>query len=176
VRDVGRIPAEGLLGIANVLVDIIPLYVLCDGQDIGCVVDSTAFGSPTLFIYDRYPGGLGFAHKAYELIQETLEACVYLVHNCPCDSGCPSCVGSTARSFVHYDAEGEARERIPDKEAALVILHHLLGLEPYIPHPLSEEERARRGEGTAELGSPIKRLPEHVEQKLRKRIKGLRGR
>jgi DEAD/DEAH box helicase domain-containing protein len=173
VRDCGRIPAEGMLAIANVLVDIVPLYVLCDGQDIGCVVDSAAFGAPSLFLYDRYPGGLGFAHKAYEMLEAVLEACVYLVHHCACQSGCPSCVGSTNRSFVHYDADGEARERIPDKEAALVILHHLLQLEPYIPRPLTDEERRRRGEGTAEQGSPIKRLPEHVEQKLRRKIRGL---
>ncbi len=176
VRDFGRLPAEGMLGIANVLVDIIPLYVLCDGQDIGCVVDSTVFGSPTLFVYDRYPGGLGFAAKAHEMREAILEACVYLVHNCPCESGCPSCVGSTARSFVHYDADGEARERIPDKEAALVILHHLLGLEPYVPRPMTDDERRRRGAGSADEGSPIKRLPEHVEQKLRRQIKGLRRR
>lgn len=176
VRDVGRIPAEGMLGIANVLVDIVPLYVLCDPQDIGCVVDSATFGTPSLFVYDRYPGGLGFAHKAYEMLEQVLEACVYLIHNCACEDGCPSCVGSTSRGYVHYDAEGEARERIPDKEAALVILHDLLELEPYVPRPLSDEERARRGAGSAEAGSPIKRLPEHVEEKLRRKLRGMRGR
>lgn len=173
VRDFGRMPAEGLLGMANALVAIVPLYVLCDGQDIGCVVDSTNFGTPSLFIYDRYPGGLGFALKAYDLRQEILEACVYLIHNCPCESGCPSCVGWGPRSYVHYDAEGDARERIPDKEAALIILHHILGLEPYVPRAMSDEERARRGVGATVAESPIKRLPEHVEQKLRRRIKGL---
>ncbi|MBI2300310.1 MAG: DEAD/DEAH box helicase, partial [Armatimonadetes bacterium] len=174
VRDHGRVPAEGMLGIANVLVDIVPLYVLCDYADIGCVVDSGNHGAPSIFIYDRYPGGLGFAHKAYELLSGILEACVFLIHHCPCERGCPSCVGSTARNFVHYDAEGEARERIPDKEAALVILHHLLGLEPYVPKPLEPGERARAEEPPAEV--PIKRLPEGVEQKIRKRLRGMRRR
>ncbi|NUP99844.1 MAG: DEAD/DEAH box helicase [Armatimonadetes bacterium] len=176
LREFDRVPAEGMLGIANVMVDIVPLYVLCDYADIGCVVDSTNHGSPSIFIYDRYPGGLGFAHKTYELIEDILQACVYLIHHCPCESGCPSCVGSTARSFVHYDAEGEARQRIPDKEAALVILHHLLDLEPYIPRALSPEERARRGLDPETQPLEIKRLPENIEAKLRKRIKGLRER
>ncbi|MCC7495604.1 MAG: DEAD/DEAH box helicase [Fimbriimonadaceae bacterium] len=176
LREFGRLPAEGMLGIANVLVDIVPLYVLCDYADIGCVVDSGNFGSPSIFIYDRYPGGLGFAHKAHELLEEILNACVYLVHHCPCESGCPSCVGSTARNFVHYDAEGEARARIPDKEAALVILHHLLGLEPYLPRALSAAELARRGGDSTSPAPPIKRLPESIEAKLRKRIQGLKQR
>ncbi len=177
LRDFGRIPAEGMLGIANVLVDIVPLYVLCDYADLGCVVDSSNHGSPSIFIYDRFPGGLGFAYKAHELIEDILQACVYLVHHCPCDDGCPSCVGSAARNFVHYDAEGDARARIPDKEAALVILHHLLQLEPYVPRPLSAEERARRG-AEAESGPPpeIKRLPEGIEAKIRKRIQGFKRR
>ena len=173
VRENGRIPAEGMLGIANVLIDIVPLYVLCDYADIGCVVDSSNHGAPSIFIYDRYPGGLGFAHKAYELLESILEACVYLIHECPCEHGCPSCVGSTARNFVHYDAEGEARERIPDKEAALVILHHLLGLKPYLPKPLTDEERARRGTET-QTPVELKRLPENVEQKLRRRLQRMK--
>ncbi len=176
LRDFGRIPAEGMLGIANVLVDIVPLYVLCDYADIGCVVDSGNHGAPSIFIYDRYPGGLGFAHKAHELIEDILQACVFLIRHCPCEDGCPSCVGSTARNFVHYDAEGEARERIPDKEAALVILHHILQLEPYLPKPLTDEDRVRRGGEAPPQPLEIKRLPDHIEAKIRKRIQGMKRR
>ncbi len=176
LREFGRVPAEGMLGIANVLVDMVPLFVLCDYADIGCVVDSSNHGTPSLFIYDRYPGGLGFAHKAYELTGDIIAACAGLIHACACEYGCPSCVGSTARSFVHYDADGEARQRIPDKDAALVILHHLLGWEPYTPRPLTDEERVRRGLTDAAPPPEIKRLPEGVEAKIRKRIQGMRKR
>ena len=42
---------------------------MCDKQDIGGVVDSKNTGQPTIFLYDRYTGGLGFAEKGYELIE-----------------------------------------------------------------------------------------------------------
>ncbi len=174
VREFDRLPAEGMLGIANVLVDIVPLYVLCDYADIGGVVDSANLGVPSVFIYDRYPGGLGFAQKAYELIESVLEACVWLIHHCECERGCPSCVGSMARSFVHYSAEGDATARIPDKEAALVILHEVLGLEPYQPKPLTDEERALRAAEPEAPEVPIKRLPENIEKKIRRRLRGMR--
>lgn len=174
VREFGRIPAEGMLGIANVLVDIVPLFVLCDYLDIGSVVDSSNFGSPSIFIYDRYPGGLGFAQKAYELLDDIMEACLLLIHECECEDGCPSCVGSTFRSFVHYDADSEARERIPDKEAALVILHHILEKEPYIPKPPTAERAAHVRREPEPPPVPIKRLPDRVEQKIRQRVQRLK--
>lgn len=176
VREFDRIPAEGLLGIANVLVDIVPLFVLCDYMDLGSVVDSSNFGLPSIFIYDRYPGGLGFAQKAYERLEEIMEACLFLIHECECEEGCPSCVGSTFRYFVPYDAGRPGRERIPDKEAALIILHELLEKEPYIPKPLSPARRTQV-EGTAETERPvIKRLPEQVEKKIRKHLQRLKRR
>jgi DEAD/DEAH box helicase domain-containing protein len=169
VKDYGRIPSEGLAGIGNAMVGVIPLYVICDYTDIGPVVDSSNTGTPTLFIYDKYQGGLGFAQKSYELLDQIMESCLELVSSCPCEDGCPSCVGSPSRSWSYFDADSEFRERIPDKEAALIILHDVLGKEPYIPKPLSPDkappERRPR---------EIKRLPENVEAKIRKRVQSLK--
>lgn len=175
VREFGRVPYEGMLGIANALLDVAPLFVMCDPMDIGCVVDSANTGRPTLFLYDRYPDGLGFARKAYELMDDILEACLLLIHECECEAGCPSCVGYSFRGYVYYDADTGVQERIPDKEAALVILHELLEKEPYIPKPLPLEERTGRPLSEPPPSRPsLRPLPEHVEQKIRRRIQRLK--
>jgi len=168
VRDHGRIPSEGMMGIGNALTGVIPLYVICDYTDIGPVVDSSNMGTPTIFIYDKYQGGLGFAEKSYELLDQIMERCLELISECPCEDGCPSCVGSPSRSWSYFDADSESRERIPDKEAALIILHDMLGKEPYEPKPLPAE-RPPPAPPPRDL-KDIKRLPENVEAKIRKRI------
>lgn len=84
-----------LLGLANVLVTIAPLYLMCDPRDIGVVteVKSPFTHRATVTIYDRVPGGIGFAPKLYELHPTLLEGAHDLIEGCPCLSGCPSCVG-----------------------------------------------------------------------------------
>jgi len=171
VKEYGRVPSEGLAGIGNAMVGVIPIYVICDYTDIGPVVDSTNTGTPTIFIYDKYQGGLGFAQKTYEMLDQIMESCLELVINCPCEDGCPSCVGSPSRSWSYFDADSEFRERIPDKEAALMLLHDMMGKEPYEPKPLVVKKKeellpARRQD--------IKRLPENVEAKIRKRVQNLK--
>ena len=170
VRDYGRIPSEGMMGIGNALTGIIPLYVICDYVDIGPVVDSSNTGVPTIFIFDKHPGGLGFAEKSYEILEGILESCLELISNCPCENGCPSCVGSPRSSWSYFDADNEHRERIPDKEAALILLHDMLGREAYIPKSLPQEQ----GVDTPKIVREIKPLPENVEAKIRKRIQSFK--
>jgi DEAD/DEAH box helicase domain-containing protein len=73
------------------------------------------FFEPNLYLYDAYPGGIGFSEplfRAHELlIHETRE----LISSCVCDEGCPSCVGPA----------GDLAPRA--KEAALAILDRLCG-------------------------------------------------
>ncbi len=133
VAGFGRIATEGLIGIGNASSAVIPLFAMCDPMDIGTVVDSANTGMPTLFIYDRHPGGVGFAQKSYKMIEEAMEACLNLIENCTCEDGCPSCVGSPIPPFAQYDPDSTPRGRIPDKETALVILHDLLERDPYVP-------------------------------------------
>lgn len=47
----------------------------------------------SLFIYDKYEGGLGYSEKIYDLIPEILDNAIKMVRNCPCEDGCPACVG-----------------------------------------------------------------------------------
>jgi len=168
VRDYGRNPSEGMMGIGNALTGVIPLYVICDHTDVGPVVNSSNMGISTIFIYDKYQGGLGFAEKSYELLDQIMERCLELISECACEDGCPSCVGLPSRSWSYFDADSESRERIPDKEAALIMLHDMLGKEPYVPKPLPAE-RERVEVPTRDL-KDIKRLPENVEAKIRKRV------
>lgn len=173
-----RVPREGLLGISNVIREVIPLFAMCDTMDVGASVDSSAANAPGIFVHDRFPGGLGFALKAYELIDEILGACLELLDHCACHGGCPSCVGSPLPPFSHLDPDVNARGLIPDKEAAKSILHHMLGREAYQPSARSlaaGAETARDGEALRKLVDST-HLPATLEKKLRQRVDKLRHR
>src|SRR5690606_33983742 len=142
-------------------------------------------GVPTLFVYDRYPGGAGFAQAAFEMIEELIEACCSLILACGCEDGCPSCVGSPIPPYVQADADGSPLGLIPDKEAALVILHDLLDRAPYVPK-LPRKVRATAMGGVApELSDgfteepverkPSKPLSEGLELRLRRRLQSFQA-
>ena len=86
---------NGLLGISNVLANAAPIYLMCDPGDIRVVhqVRATFTQRPTVYIYDSYPGGVGFSDKLYELHDELFETATAMVAGCGCETGCPSCVG-----------------------------------------------------------------------------------
>ena len=48
---------------------------------------------PTIFIYDNYPGGIGFTPLLYDSHEELLKNTLQLISTCTCPDGCPSCVG-----------------------------------------------------------------------------------
>ena len=126
VRSAKRVLAEGLIGIANALVECAPLYVMCDVQDIGVVVDSSNLDKDALFLYDRYPGGMGYAQRCAESIEELMQAVYEVVSRCGCEDGCPSCVGSAMPAFALTDLDSGTRGRIPDKQGAILILREML--------------------------------------------------
>jgi len=96
-----------------------------------------------------------------------MQSCLELVSNCPCEDGCPSCVGSPSRSWSYFDADSEFRERIPDKEAALMLLHDMLGIEPYEPKRPPPSER----DVPVHKKRDIKPLPENVAERMRRNIR-----
>src|SRR6266853_2115489 len=71
------------------------------------------FFEPNLYLYDAYPGGIGFSEPLYRTHSLLLSKTRELIAACPCENGCPSCVGPV----------GERGERA--KEAALAILSRL---------------------------------------------------
>lgn len=54
--------------------------------------DETPF-EPTLFLYDNFPGGIGFSPQIYDIFPRLLEHAERLLAECACEDGCPSCVG-----------------------------------------------------------------------------------
>jgi DEAD/DEAH box helicase domain-containing protein len=140
----GRVPADGLQGIANVLSYTVSLHAMCDPLDIGTVVDMRAPTGPVLYLYDKYPGGLGYAQRAWHLIEEVMRDALALIRRCECDDGCPSCVGSPLLPQYQQDPDAEMKGRIPDKDAALILLHALLEEPDYEPKmPLTGTALAR---------------------------------
>lgn len=112
--------AGGLHATEHTAISMLPLFALCDRNDIGGV--STPLhhdtGKAQIFLYDACPGGTGIAEKGFELIRalwlETLET----ITGCPCDDGCPSCIQSPKC--------GNNNEPL-DKNAAQILLKKLVG-------------------------------------------------
>jgi DEAD/DEAH box helicase domain-containing protein len=128
VRIAGQNPREGMAGIRNLLITLLPLYAMCDRPDVGGVLDSSNLGEATIFLYDRYPGGIGYAERGYELAGELLRAAFRMVEDCPCDAGCPSCVGlPILRPPQQQDPDLQGGWPIPDKAAAIALLRRMLG-------------------------------------------------
>jgi len=128
---------SGIFGLLHALESMATLLLMCDKRDLGTAVgerppspgvetewheytaatDDPArmkeFFEPNLYLYDAYPGGIGFSEPLYRVHDLLLRRTRELIAGCPCDKGCPSCVGPA----------GERSERT--KETALAILNHL---------------------------------------------------
>jgi DEAD/DEAH box helicase domain-containing protein len=113
---------EALLGVANVLVEVVPVYLMCDTTDVGAAVDSTRGARTGLFLYDRFPGGMGYARGALDRFDELMETVRDVIRDCPCEGGCPSCVGSAVPAVAANDLDTSVRGRLPDKAAALSLV------------------------------------------------------
>jgi DEAD/DEAH box helicase domain-containing protein len=112
-------PLEALVGVRNMMLVTLPVLAMCDRRDISGLIDSSHTGVPAMFVYDRYPGGLGFAQRGYDLLDEWLGLCLQMVRDCPCADGCPSCVGlANLRPPLHQDPDLYAGYAIPSKAAA----------------------------------------------------------
>ncbi len=87
--------SAGLRGVANLLRNTIPIYVLCDPRDFSVwpMLRAPHDQRPTLYVYDRYPGGIGIARRLFAIDRQVLQASWEILTQCPCRAGCPSCVG-----------------------------------------------------------------------------------
>ncbi len=94
------LPLEVLLGSLHATehgqIAVLPLIAMCDRWDIGGLSTNVHFqtGRPTIFIYDGHPGGVGIALRGYRCFERLLGDAERLIAECPCESGCPSCVQS----------------------------------------------------------------------------------
>lgn len=75
---------------------VLPLIAMCDRWDIGGLSTNLHMqtGTPTIFIYDGHPGGIGLTKRAFELFPRLVGDALRLISECPCEAGCPSCVQS----------------------------------------------------------------------------------
>jgi DEAD/DEAH box helicase domain-containing protein len=93
-------PPEHLLGALHALehaqIAVLPLIAMCDRWDIGGLSTNAhpQTGGPTIFIYDGHPGGVGITRRGYEAFDRLVGDARRLIGECPCRSGCPSCVQS----------------------------------------------------------------------------------
>jgi DEAD/DEAH box helicase domain-containing protein len=126
VRKRGMDVHAGLRGIGYATRMALPLFITCDTLDFSHTIGSVNAPWNAIFIYERYPLGLGFTEKAYERLHEILPAVYDHIVRCRCRDGCPCCVGKPLRGASVWNVErGEAH--IPSKSAALAILEGLLG-------------------------------------------------
>ncbi|MGC1829767.1 MAG: DEAD/DEAH box helicase [Candidatus Acidiferrales bacterium] len=130
---------SGIFGLLYALESMAALLLMCDRRDLGTAIgerpgsegaetewqefagrmngrgEEKEFFEPSLYLYDAYPGGIGFSEPLYRVHDLLLRQTRELIAACPCDKGCPSCTGPA----------GEKSERA--KEAALAILDRLCG-------------------------------------------------
>jgi DEAD/DEAH box helicase domain-containing protein len=103
---------DGVVGLAYAMHNVAPLLLMCDRHDLGRSIDGISVegasrmggasrgatppdlsAEPVIFLYDNYPGGIGFSEPLFGLHDALLARTRELIEGCPCQSGCPSCVG-----------------------------------------------------------------------------------
>ena len=128
MKAAGLRASGGMVGLRNLMVVALPLVAMCDSRDLGGVVDSKNLGRSTLIVYDRYPGGLGYSQQGYQSMESLLAICLDMVRQCPCDDGCPSCVGlPNLRPAIHSDPDLTRGYPMPAKRATIRLLEELGG-------------------------------------------------
>jgi DEAD/DEAH box helicase domain-containing protein len=77
-------------------IGLLPLFATCDRWDIGGVSADLhpATGRLSVFVYDGYDGGAGFAERGFQAARDWLSATRQAISGCDCEAGCPSCVQS----------------------------------------------------------------------------------
>lgn len=93
----GRHPAGSLHAAEHALIALLPLFVLGDRRDVGGVSilpEHPQTRQATIFIYDGYPGGIGYAEGAYQQFKDLARATQEAIAACSCEDGCYACVQS----------------------------------------------------------------------------------
>lgn len=86
----------GIHAMEHATISLIPLFALCDRNDIGGISFTKHPQLPdgAVFFYDGYPGGAGIATFVYGIAEQIFTRTQELIANCPCEEGCPSCIQS----------------------------------------------------------------------------------
>jgi DEAD/DEAH box helicase domain-containing protein len=154
--------AGGIHAIEHAMISMYPLHLLVDRSDVGGVSTPShpdLGGKSGIFIYDGHKGGVGYAEKGYDLIEDVLDGTLKAIESCPCESGCPSCIQSPKC--------GNNNEPL-DKHAAIMLLHELLGKDPYIP---PERKEKHLSEVRASRPVPERRSTEDTLSRVRRQLR-----
>ena len=95
----GNIPdelKEHVIGrIGSLIKNVCPVFLLCDSHDLGVAerLRDPHFNEPCIYIYDNYPGGTGLSEGIASKSDKILQAAYERISSCPCEFGCPSCIG-----------------------------------------------------------------------------------
>ncbi|MGB9749349.1 MAG: DEAD/DEAH box helicase [Caldisericia bacterium] len=105
----------------HLLIGVFPLIAICDRRDLGGLSHPVHpdTDKPTIFIYDAYPGGIGFSKKGFDYIEKLLLYGYDVIKNCKCEDGCPSCI---------YSPKCGNKNKPLDKKGAILILTKILNL------------------------------------------------
>jgi DEAD/DEAH box helicase domain-containing protein len=105
---------DGVVGLSFAMRQVAQLLLMCDRSDIGISIGGgeqsapaphedrrltkgaypvTLPDEPTIFVYDNYPGGIGFSQPLFSMHEELVDRTSALIARCDCQHGCPACVG-----------------------------------------------------------------------------------
>ncbi len=92
---------SGLLGLANLAPQVASLFLMNDPRDLRAIsyIKSPANGLPTLYLYDNFPGGVGYSAILYSEYRKIFKAAGEAITACRCQEGCPSCVGAVGNGY-----------------------------------------------------------------------------
>ncbi len=98
LEDIGvgpQIIGGALQAVAHVLGQVASIYLMCDPRDVRAVpmVRAPFSERATVYVYDNYPGGVGYSDKLFRLQEMVFAGARELIAGCACECGCPSCVG-----------------------------------------------------------------------------------
>ena len=94
---------DGVVGLSFAMRQVAQLLLMCDRQDIGISIGNGDHGDdgeltqlpdePRIFVYDNYPGGIGFSEPLFAMHEDLLRRTREVIAGCECTHGCPTCVG-----------------------------------------------------------------------------------
>ncbi|HMO50994.1 MAG TPA: DEAD/DEAH box helicase [Kiritimatiellia bacterium] len=91
-----RYLGAALYGLSYLLHRAAPNLCMADAQDIETDVslfeEEAQTWQSALYLYDAHEGGVGYAEKICEKIEEALTLCRDILRDCECEAGCPACV------------------------------------------------------------------------------------
>jgi DEAD/DEAH box helicase domain-containing protein len=93
-----------------------------DGQPTALAPDAPF--TPTVYLYDAFPGGIGQSEPLFQRREDLLAQSVTLIERCDCRAGCPACVGPVLAADESADGPAEATP----KALALRVLALLVAL------------------------------------------------